>query len=292
MCRARPLLGTLVEIRAAGPEARLKPAIDAAFAVIKQVHEQMSFHDPESDVSRLNRQAARRPIRVAPETWAVLAFARLISEASDGAFDITVAPQLVRWGYLPRASAPQPSLEQNGYRRIQLLAGQKVRFLGPTLIDLGGIAKGYAVDRACAALEQHGVFDYVVNAGGDLRVGAQPETISVRHPGLPGVLVPLGAFRRASVATSATYFAGKRWRGKNVHPLVSPRTGAPAKLECSISVLAPDCLTGDALTKIVAVMGAKAGSVLRRFGAGAYLLSEQGKQRILGAAAFSEQAPS
>src|SRR2546423_10672087 len=93
--RARPLLGTLVEISAAGAGPCVHAAIGAAFAAIERVQRLMSFHDPRSDISRVNRWADRKPIAVDAWTWAVLARAQMISQASAGAFDITTAPRLV-----------------------------------------------------------------------------------------------------------------------------------------------------------------------------------------------------
>ena len=277
--RARPLLGTLVEICAQGSPDVLPAAVEHAFAAIDRVQALMSFHDERSDVSRLNRDAHRRPVEIDPQTWAVLAHARGVSEASGGAFDVTVAPRLVEWGYLPGRGQVLPAVRPDAYRAIELLPGERVRFRKPVLIDLGGIAKGYAVDVACGALEQFGVMDYVVNAGGDLRVGSGPTTVHVRQPSDPTVTLALGTLQGAAVATSASYFARKRGRHRELHPIVAPHTAGPAIYRGSISVKAADCVTADALTKVVAVLGDAAMSALQRFGAEACLLSESGEWR-------------
>ena len=288
--RARPLLGTFVEIRVGGNPRFLSTAVDHAFAAIARVQQLMSFHDPTSDVSRLNREAYRRPVKIDPQTWAVLDHARRISEASNGAFDITVAPRLVQWGYLPESILPLPGLKANGYRAVELLMEHHARFCESTLIDLGGIAKGYAVDVACVTLERFGVFDYVVNAGGDLRVGNTPTTIHVRHPRQPMATLSLGTVRSEAVATSATYFARKRGQDGEVHPIVAPITTAPAQFRGSISVRAADCMTADALTKVVAVLGTSAAPTLQRLGVEAFLLSEAGAWRRLPAGAKNSSA--
>jgi thiamine biosynthesis lipoprotein len=278
--RARPLLGTLVEISAEGAARGLAAAVDGAFAAIERVQQLMSFHDPESDVSRLNRDAFRAPVEVDPQTWCVLARAREISEASHGAFDITVAPRLVEWGYLPSSPRALPPATPNRYRGIELLPEFRVRFLQPALIDLGGIAKGYAVDAGCRALEKDGVFDYVVNAGGDLRVGVSEAIVHVRHPGLPmNAFVPLRV-RAAALATSARYFVESDG-SEDLHPIVAPDTGAPAASRDSISVRAADCITADALTKVVAILGPRAAPILERLDAEALMLGECGGLRLL-----------
>jgi thiamine biosynthesis lipoprotein len=283
--RARPLLGTLVEIRASGDPHILPGAIDAAFAAIEHIQTTMSFHDPQSDISRLNREAHRNPVAVDPQTWEVLAFSRTVSLACDGAFDITIAPQLVAWAYLPHylpgISTTLPAVRHNGYRGIHLLSDCTVWFSEPLMVDVGGIAKGYAVDHACAKLEEYGIVDYVVNAGGDLRVGTTPEPIHVRHPSSPGEFVPVATLANAAVATSAVYFAAKQLDGVMIHPLVNPKTGAPPSMTGSVSVFAENCMTSDALTKVVAILGSDAGKILKQFSAQACLLSDRGERIIL-----------
>jgi thiamine biosynthesis lipoprotein len=279
--RARPLLGTLVEVSATGDPRLLPAAVQAAFTAMERVHRLMSFHAPDSDVSRLNRYARRYPVSVDPQTCDVLAQARTISEASNGAFDVTVAPRLVEWGYLPRRATPRSAARQGGYRRIELQPDAAVRFLEPALIDLGGIAKGYAVDRACSALESHGVVDYIVNAGGDMRVGRAPQIVHVRHPRQPTMLIPFVSVERAAVATSGAYFVDEHRSNMLIHPIIAPATGLSTSACDSISVLAPDCVTADALTKVVAVLGERALPVLSHFGAEACLLSKSGQRSHL-----------
>lgn len=110
--RCRPLLGTFVRIRVHGLAAQAaRIAINAAFAEVAAVHQLMSFHEPDSDVSCLNREAASRPVAVDERTFEVLACAQEVSRASSGAFDITVAPELVRSGALPAPRAPAPEPE-------------------------------------------------------------------------------------------------------------------------------------------------------------------------------------
>jgi thiamine biosynthesis lipoprotein len=227
------------------------------------VQARMSFHDPASEVSLLNREAARRAVRVSPETWEVLSAAREAWKASGGAFDATVAPRLVRWGYLPPpTSARRPG---RGFGAVTLLDGFRVRFLDALWLDLGGIAKGYAVDRACAALEAAGVPDYVVNAGGDLRIGRSPESVWVRHPRAPGQGLRLPPLSGVGVASSADGFARRRRGRRWVHPIVNPATGGPSAPGEGVTVISRSCMMSDALTKVVAVLGEGAAPVLKRF---------------------------
>jgi hypothetical protein len=139
--RARPLLGTVVEIGVAAEssDAHLHAAIDAAFAAIEQVHALMSYHDPRSDVSRLNRDAAAAEQKVHPHTYQVLEAAVRMAASSDGAFDPVVAPWLEAWGYLPESGGRVDSTAT--WRDVRLSDAGHVRFLRPLRLDLGGIAK-------------------------------------------------------------------------------------------------------------------------------------------------------
>jgi len=249
--RVRPLLGTFVEITLEGslPIRALDRRIERAFAAIAKVDRLMSFHDPESDVSRLNQMAVHQPVQVHAKTYAVIQKALEFSRASGGVFDITVAPRLIEWEYLPGA-ADQTATHCSD--RIALLPQNHVRFLQPLLIDLGGIAKGFAVDEAVRALQRWGVTSGCVNAGGDLRVFGLPQPVDVRHPANPGQRISLGTLLNRSAATTAAYFSRRLWKDRWVTPLIRP-DGEPWMGSESVTVLAPDCLTADALTKIAAM---------------------------------------
>ena len=164
--RARPLLGTLVEIGAVGANAAA--GIEAAFREIETIHRLMSFHEENSDVSRINRAAPGEILRVDCRTYEVLGCAQLISRLSAGAFDITVGGRLVEAGFLPQPSGARAFDHDASFEDLLLLPDNFVTLTRRVWIDLGGIAKGYAVDRAGQVLKESGVTSGVVNAGGDL----------------------------------------------------------------------------------------------------------------------------
>jgi len=258
--RARPLLGTLVEIRAAAacPAARLQAAIDAAFAAVEQVHRLMSLHDPASELSVLNRVAAQHALRVDAHTYAVLAAARRIAQKSEGAFDPSVAATLQEWGYLPASPPPvATAATAASWRDIELLEDRFVRFRRPLRIDLGGIAKGYAVDRAVETLRQAGVDTALVNADGDLRAyGEQAQVLYLRHPQHPSLGVHPLVLHNEALATSAIYLSRRQLATaglatREVSPLLDPRSRQPYLGADSISVRAPECMSADALTKVI-----------------------------------------
>lgn len=292
--RARPLLGTLVDIAAEGDDAaHLTEAVSAAFAEVERVHRLMSFHDPASELSQLNRMAHRRAVTVSQPTFEVLAAALRFAALSDGLFDPTVAPRLCEWGYLPRhAGVPEAA---GDWRDIEPGPGAAVRFRRPVQLDLGGIAKGYAVDRALARLRRAGVRRAVVNAGGDLALfGDAPQPVHVRHPREPGRCLRLAELREGAVATSAGYFSARRRGGGWISPLLHPRSRAPLALDASVSVLAADCMSADALTKVVAADPAGAAALLERCGATACRVEPAGPGRAsalwLGAGARRREA--
>lgn len=160
--RCRPLLGTFVEITAAS-----EAAIEAAFSVVARVHGLMSAHQPDSDVSRINRLAHREPVRVDRWTRVVLERANMWSKRSDGAFDVVRAGRAaLQRGRIPRH--PGQPLPVASHWQALKLEGDEVRFSKPACIDLGGIAKGLAVDGAVRALRRAGAAAGLINAGGDM----------------------------------------------------------------------------------------------------------------------------
>jgi thiamine biosynthesis lipoprotein len=274
--RARPLLGTLVEIAATGPDApQVGEAIRRAFDVIEMVHMLMSYHDPNSEVSRINRYAFQRPLPVHEHTWRVLTAACDLSETSNGLFDITIAPALAGMGYLPRHAGFDKPSGQGDWRHIELLSGNKVKLARRLHIDLGGIAKGYAVDLAIRALANSGASSARVNAGGDLYVlGNELHSIHVRHPLDATRLLPLIQIRHGAVATSAGYFSARRQRGRWVTPLIHPKTRTSCDAGRSVTVLAEDCMTADGLTKVVHADPARAPGILEKYKAHAVVLEK------------------
>lgn len=251
--------------------------MDAAFAAIDAVHQAMSFHEPGSELSAVNRGAAGAPQAVGRLTWRVLRAALALARASDGGFDPTVAARLVDSGHLPAPDGPRPDPRAD-WRDVELLSGRRVRFRRPLWLDLGGIAKGHAVDRAVRAMQYAGAAGGVVNAGGDLRVfGLGAETVHVRHPANPARGVPLLQLRNGAVATSAGYFSE---RG-SLSALVDPHDGGRLGAATSATVCAPRAIWADALTKVVLVDPGRAAPLLRRLHARAALLDAAGTLRTL-----------
>jgi thiamine biosynthesis lipoprotein len=299
--RARPLLGTVVEIAATAPDrARGDRAIDEAFAAVARVHRLMSFHAPESDVSRLNRGAAGALVRVHPWTHEVLTAAAEFRRSSAGLFDVTIAGHLQARGVLPCEPSPlrhaptcsgrprrangvggsalladvdgpdEPAHDE--MERIALLRDNKVRVSSPDVrIDLGGIAKGFAVDRAVQVLRAHGIARGLVNAGGDLFAFGAPHAVDLRDPRRSAALLGRIVLADQAVASSA-----RPMPGAAPSLVVDPRTGCAARAAVGATVLARDAITADALTKLVLLLGREAAPILARYGARALFVAPDG----------------
>lgn len=284
--RARPLLGTIVEIRVeAMAAAHPTQAIDRAFAEIASVHRLMSFHEPGSDLGRLHTAPIGQPVAVDARTLDVLATALRIAAASAGAFDPAVAAQQVARGALPRPASAWSAESAASWRDIDVCGARCVRLARPLWIDLGGIAKGYAVDRAIEILLDAGAKQACVNAGGDLRVaGAHAETVHLR--GLGGVLAaPIVEVRNGALASSATDGLQSRAARTRPEPIDGRRRRSfdAARI---VAVAADCCMVADALTKVVLGSTAdEARGVLEVFGAQATEFAPPRRRVVLGAAA-------
>ena len=276
MRRCRPLLGTFVEITARGRDERLLArGIEAGFDAIERVNRLMSFHDHLSDVSRMNRDAFPKGVMVHPWTWQVMKASKRFAEESLGTFDITVAPWLTKWNYLPRRCyqfSPTASSSDIFLRR-----NYEVFFRRDLIVDLGGIGKGFAVDRAVDALKKNGIERGIVNAGGDLRTfGPASQLIHLRHPTDPTRVAGAVRLRERAMATSGIYFERRKYRGKYVGPLLDARTGQSGRELISVSVAAAECMVADALTKVVFPLREKAAGLLAQYQADALLLERDG----------------
>jgi len=354
--RARPLLGTFVEIAAVGQTFdAAEAAVEAAFSAVAAAHGLMSFHEADSDVSRLNRNAATGAVLVHDWTYQVLEAARDLHWRSGGVFDVAVAPALARLGLLPsvpalsspsdscviaresgRSSNPRQLIRnaslgvtgcpaftrsrpwptsaaikaaikraksetsdfagldtknqmnrQNRRTRgtrdtIQLLPENRVRFADPFVkIDLGGIAKGFAVDRAVEVLRSHGIAEGLVNAGGDLRVfGPRCRAVDIRDPRQPDRALYRIVLSDASLASSAGRFDPVRSRHAFDSAVIDPATAMPVRSIIGATACAPSCMIADALTKVVMNAGEGAAAILEHYSANALFVSARGQVHI------------
>jgi FAD:protein FMN transferase len=272
--QSRILMGTSVEITVSRVEPKTaEEGMEAAFQEVERINRLMSHYRPDSEVSQISRHAGQKEVRVSPETLEVIERALYFSRLSDGSFDITIAPVFRLWnfreGKIPEEEVLKENLERVDYRKIKIDRGRSTVFLeGPRMeIDLGAIAKGYAADRACAVLKKSGIGNFLVNAGGDLKVGGKKEkglswTIGIQHPRLPSEFIAKLKPEDAGLATSGDYEKSFVIDGERYHHILVPSTGMPAR-ECqSVTILAPSAMDADALATTVFVLGPKKGFAL------------------------------
>lgn len=283
--RLRPLLGTFVEVAAAGAGAAdMETALEAAFAAIGTVHRLMSFHDEESDVSRLNHGAFEAATSVHCWTYQVLESALDIHRRSNGLFDIRIAPALQKFGLLPYSAGDlaHDAASTADHGVIELLAGERVRFGDrATRIDLGGIAKGFAVDRAIDVLRDLGMPSGLVNAGGDLAAfGPKGVVVTVRDPSCPCRALCQVELCDGALASSGAGFDPFQSLAAARAAVIDPASGDPVCAIIGATVRAPSCLLADALTKIVMIGGQSSAPLLRQFGASALFVAADGEVYI------------
>lgn len=246
MQRARPLLGTIVTIAADVGQS----AVQEAFAAVERVQALMNFHSSEGDIARINREAHRRSVMVDSWTHRVLSTAQELSARSEGAFDVTV----------PGSGAT--------YADLMIEPDRRVRLRRRARIDLGGIAKGFAVDKAFEALQRNGARLASVNAGGDLRLlGGHTMPVRVRLPADPTRAIVLPPVTQRAFATSGSYFGTRPY---------DPRTRRRRALHASITVAAPTCMVADALTKAIALLGPLP-FLMRSYNAAAFAVDDDGQ---------------
>ena len=245
-------------------------AFAAAELKTREVERLMSAFDTESDVGRLNAHGAERAVQVAPDTLAVIRKALEVSRLSGGAFDVSYVPLREPWqqarreGKEPSDEAINAAMDRIGYQGIVIEKGGTVRFAKPGMaVDLGGIAKGYAIDLATEALIEAGVAEGIADIGGDLRLFGRPEhggkwRIEVRRPPDVEEVIML-ELPPCAVATSGDYERWFRVGDKRYSHIMDPRTGRPVPNVPSATVVAPDATTADALATAISVLAAEDG---------------------------------
>lgn len=255
-------MGTIAEFAVAHRDpAAARAAIDDAVAALRWVDGTMSRFSPASDVGRANAGAAREAVAVCDETREVVAEALAWAEASGGRFDPCLGRVSALWDIPNRHEPPAPrevaTLAGRAlFRRIDLGAhagSAAVRFTdADAQIDLGGIAKGYAVDRAARILRERGIAHALIGAGGDLYAlgrspAGEPWQVGIQSPDDPRALAGTLALENAAVATSGDYQQYFEYRARRYHHLMDPSTAAPWQTPMrSISVIADTCMAADA----------------------------------------------
>lgn len=291
--REQAIMGTLVRAEVwTDTRKQGEQAIDLVMQEMRRIDALMSPFKPGSELSRINRDAAAGPVRVNPELFGLIRRSIDFSRQTDGAFDITFASAGYLYDYRKKQQPDRQQLQQAlpaiNYRHLRLdEAGQTVSFARKGVrIDLGGIAKGYAVERAIGLLRQQGIHNALVSAGGDSRIlgdrRGRPWKVGIRDPRHKGRVVALLPLTDTAISTSGDYERFFMADGKRIHHILSPGTGRPATGVQSVTVIGPDATQTDALSTGVFVLGRERGLALveRLPGIDAVVVDSSGKMHF------------
>lgn len=265
VARTQIAMGTIVEIQVRGlSQVEADAAINAAFAELRRVDTLFSTYKPESPVWRLNN-GRDTLVEIPAEVYALLLRCDTITRSSAGAFDVSVEPLVRAWGFdgdapaIPSDEALSAALAHSGWRHVSLTEENRIRKSPDAAVNFGAIAKGYAVDRAVAVLRARGAGEALVNAGGEIRATGGSWQVGIQHPRSPSELIAVVDLYGRAIATSGDYEQYFERDGKRYHHIFDPSTGRPAARCQSVSIIADDDMTADALATAVFVMGAERG---------------------------------
>src|ERR1700732_2106300 len=266
MERTEAIMGTrcYVQLWADDP-AKGNEAIDAVMAELRRIDNLMSHYKPESQLSQINARANQEPVRVDKELFDLIRLSTYYSQITEGAFDITYASVGYLYDYPhhihPSEEQIRQALPAVNWRNMLLdEAHHTVRFEHPGMrIDLGGIGKGYAVDRGVEVLKARGITRAVVTAGGDSRIigdrMGRPWLVAIRHPDDPKKVVTRIPLSDSAMSTSGDYERYFDEGGVRYHHIIDPRTGHSASKVRSATVLAPTATQTDGMSKTAFVLG-------------------------------------
>jgi thiamine biosynthesis lipoprotein len=268
----RYLMGTSVEVEAFGGDSETRRAgIEEAFAAIVEIDRLMSNYREDSELTAINRLAAHEAVRISDPMLAVLQAAARVSRASGGAFDVTVGPLVRLWGFhdkqphVPSAAeltAVRPLVD---YRKLLIdPAAHTVRFAARGIeIDLGGIAKGFAVEVAANVLRRRGLGGFIDAGGNQYLLGTPPGkrqwSVGVKNPDALDRLLGVIETAEGSVSTSADYANFLSANGRTYGHLLDPHTLQPSTAALSVTILSRDATLADAMSKAAFVLGPEAG---------------------------------
>jgi FAD:protein FMN transferase len=260
------IMGTRIYVELwADDDAKGEAAIDAVMDEMRHIDESMSTYKPTSELSKVNAQAAQQAVPISPELFKLLETALEYSRITEGAFDITYASVGYMYDFRERKRPTEDQIKAAlpaiSYRHVILDAtAQTVHFSQPGVrIDLGGIAKGYSVDRGIEILRALGYTHALVNAGGDSRVigdrFGRPWVVGIRHPDHPDQVITRIPLIDAAFSTSGDYERFFDENGVRYHHIIDPHTGHSASKVRSATVIAPTATRTDGLSKTAFVLG-------------------------------------
>ena len=266
--RTEAIMGTRIYVELwADDAAKGDAAIEAVMDEMRRIDELMSHYKPESQLSRINARAADEPVQVDPELFDLIKLSLHYSQITEGAFDITYASVGHLYDYphhlKPTEEQIRQALPAVNWRNLLLDAEHHtVRFEHQGMrIDLGGIGKGYAVDRGIAILQARGFQHAVVTAGGDTRIigdrMGRPWVVGIRHPDDKNKVITRIPIVNSAMSTSGDYERYFDEGGVRYHHIIDPHTGHSASKVRSATILGPTATQTDGMSKTAFVLGAE-----------------------------------
>ncbi|MDF0645058.1 MAG: FAD:protein FMN transferase [Nitrospira sp.] len=265
-------MGTLVTITALAPsEEAANNAIDAGFSEIKRLERLLSTWIGTSELSSVNAAAGREPVRVSPETIAVVERSLQVAKLTNGGFNIAIGPAVDAWRVTERQEIPSPE-DLQALKALTMLSGVHLDVQSGTIfletlgmrIDVGGIGKGYAADQAVTAMRTAGANAGVVALSGDVKAfgqlpGKRKFTVGIQHPRKEGAVLAFIDLEDEAISTAGDYEKFFDRDGVRYHHILDPSTLQPARACQSVSVIARDGVWADGLDTGVFVMGPERG---------------------------------
>lgn len=273
--KSKTLMGTEMEITVvSADEKKAYTAIEAAFAEIRRIEELMSTYIPESQLSKINSAAGKKAVKVDEELIRLIKRATEYSEMTEGGFNIAVGPLIKLWkvtegGNIPSNDEIRKAKELINYKDIAVDEKKSTVYLRKKgmRIDLGGIAKGYASDRAEIVLKNNGIVSGIVAVAGDInafgkKVDGNMWRIGIQHPRKKDAFLGIIELEDEAVSTSGDYERFFIKDGKRYHHIIDPKTGEPAGKCQSVAIVAKEATATDALSTGIFVMGPEKGMEL------------------------------
>ncbi len=290
---SRNAMYTIVSITVSSDsEKKSKEAIDKAFNELNRLERLLNFYSEDSEISMINKYAGERPVKVSQDTFDIIQKAIYVSEQTEGMFDITVGPLVRVWDFqnalIPEDQIIKDRTKLIGYKNIILDKERSTVFLKKKgiEIDLGGIIKGYAADKAVDVLKKNGIKSGIVAVAGDIKTfGMRPDNkpwrVGIQNPrekGYNDEIIAVIDISDLAISTSGDYQKYFIKDGKRYHHLLNPRTGHPVNDFQSVTIITDDAALADAFATGIFILGQEKGiNLLKRLGLDGIIINIDGK---------------
>jgi thiamine biosynthesis lipoprotein len=259
--RSKFLLGTIVEIQIRDSESqKVEEVISEAFNEIQRIDKLLSIYDSESPVSKIN-SSGDSLINVDEEIFGLMQKCGSFWQLSSGSFDISIGSVISTWGFgkanpaIPNNDEIIRALENSGWEYVSFPDKNKLKKHDGVKFDFGAVAAGYAADKAIEVIAKSGITNALVNTGGEIRGIGDDWTIGIQHPRIGGRILEKLKLHGKAVATSGDYEQYFEENGRRYHHIINPKDGFPAPDCQSVTVIADNNLTADALATGIFVLG-------------------------------------